>query len=294
MFPPDSVICRVNAEPVIMLGAGRALLLQLAHPHVAAGVAEHSDFQSNPFKRLQGTLEAMYTMVFGDRALAEGVGRRIRWIHDFVTGPAYQANDPANLLWVHATLLDTALGCYEQLVEPLSDADRETYYEEMTAIAEEFGCPRSAQPADVREFRSYFDEQVRTIGVTDVGRRLARDVVTPTLPLGLHVPLGPALALQRLLAVGTTPAPLREQFGFRWDERKQRRLDRVHAAVRRTNRVVPRAARVAPVQVHGRLLLHQAAKHVRQFDARQRVSSVSGGAGAQQLADVLGSEELGG
>ncbi|HZQ88107.1 MAG TPA: oxygenase MpaB family protein [Acidimicrobiales bacterium] len=273
MFLPDSVIRRVNEEPVILFGAGRALLLQLAHPRVAAGVAEHSDFQSNPFKRLQGTLEATYTMVCGDRVLADGVGRRIRWIHDFVTGPAYQANDPANLLWVHATLLDTALGCYERLVAPLSPGDRETYYEEMAVVAEGFGCPRSAQPATVAEFEAYFAEQVRTIEVTDVGRRLASDVVRPTLPLGLHVPLGPALALQRLLAVGTLPPRLREQFGFTWDDRKQRRLDRFDALTRRTVRVLPRPARIAPINVYGRLLLHQAAKHVRQFDERQSIGA---------------------
>jgi len=291
MFPPSSVIRRVNEEPVILLGAGRALLLQLAHPHVAAGVAEHSDFQSNPFKRLQGTLEATYAMVCGDPALAAGVGRRIRWIHDFVTGPAYQANDPANLLWVHATLLDTALGCYERLVAPLSTGDRQTYYDEMAVVAEGFGCPRSAQPATIGEFETYFAEQVRTIEVTDAGRRLARDVVTPKLPLGLHVPLGPALALQRLLAVGTLPPRLREQFGFAWDNRHQRRLDRFDNVARRTVRVLPRPARIAPINIYGRLLLHQAAKHVRQFETRQ--ASVHAGARAHELADVLGGEELG-
>ncbi|MEY2477594.1 MAG: hypothetical protein QOG87_2909 [Actinomycetota bacterium] len=269
VFPPDSVIRRVNAEPVIILGAGRALLLQLAHPNVAAGVAEHSDFQSNPFKRLRGTLEATYAMVYGDRALADGVGRRIRWVHDFVTGPTYAANDPANLLWVHATLLDTALGCYERLVRPLGVDERETYYEEMTEVAAGFGCPRGAQPADYAAFQAYFEDQVATIEVTDTGRRLARDIVRPTLPLHLHVPLAPALALQRLLAVGTLPSRLRDQFVFPWDGAKQRRLDRVHAAVRRSNKLLPYGVRVAPVHLHGRYLLHAARKHVAEFDARR-------------------------
>lgn len=267
------MIRTVNQEPAILLGAGRALLLQLAHPHVAAGVDEHSEFQRNPFKRLQGTLEATYTMVFGPRDLAEGVGRRIRWIHDFVTGPAYRANDPANLLWVHATLLDTALGCYEQLVAPLSAADRETYYQEMSVVAERFGCPRREQPATYAEFAAYWEEQITTIEVTDTGRRLAQDIVRPRLPLRLDVPLGPALALQRLLAVGTTPPPLREQFGFEWDERSQRRLERVHGTVRRANRVVPRAVRVAPVHLYGRVHLWQARRHVAAHDGR--VTSVT-------------------
>lgn len=268
-FPPSSVIRRVSDEPAILFGAGRALLLQLAHPHVAAGVDEHSDFQSNPFKRLQGTLEAVYTMVYGTAELAEGVGRRVRWIHDFVASPVYRANDPANLLWVHATLLDSALGCYERIVRPLSAAERDEYYEQMTVVAERFGCPRSEQPADLAAFRAYWDEQVRTIEVGDVGRRLARDVIEPKLPLSLHVPLAPALSVQRLVAVGTLPAPIREGFGFAWDDRSQRRLDRVHAVARASTRVLPRPVRVAPTHLHGRLLLANARRHVAGFDARE-------------------------
>ena len=251
-----------------MFGAGRALTLQLAHPHVAAGVDEHSDFQRNPFKRLRGTLEAVYAMVYGTEELAHGVGRRIRWIHDFVVSSAYRANDPDNLLWVHATLLDSALSCYEHLVAPLAPHDVETYYQEMTIVAEAFGCPRSAQPPDYPAFRAYWDEQVATITVTDTGRQLAADILRPALPLKLHVPLAPALGLQRLVAVGTTPPPLREQFGFAWDAELQQRLERVHAFVRRSNAVVPRGVRVAPIHLHGRLLLHQARKHVAAFDAK--------------------------
>ena len=266
-FPKGSVIRRINEEPAIVFGAGRALLLQLAHPNVAAGVDEHSDFQHNPFKRLQGTLEAVYTMVYGDRELALGVGRRVQWIHTFVTSPAYRANDPANLLWVHATLLDSALACYERLVHPLSPSDLETYYQEMTAIAEAFGCPRREQPTDYGEYRAYFEEQVATLEVTDVGRRLAADIVRPKLPLKLHVPLAPPLAAFRLVSIGTLPDRLREHFGFAWDERQQRRLDRLHQAVRATFRAMPRPLRVAPSHLNGRLLLRRARKHVAEFDA---------------------------
>lgn len=267
-FPPTSVIRWVNDEPAIMFGAGRALLLQLAHPHVAAGVDEHSDFQHNPLKRLQGTLEAVYSMVYGPAELADGVGRRVRWIHDFVASPAYRANDPNNLLWVHATLLDSALGCYERLVRRLSGDEVETYYQQMTVVAERFGCPRSAQPADYAAFRTYWDEQIQSLQVTEVGRRLGRDVIEPVLPLALHVPLRPLLAIQRLVAVGTLPETIRDGFGFSWDDRSQARLDRIHRVARSYSRVVPRAVRVAPVHLHGRLLLAQARRHVAQFEAR--------------------------
>jgi uncharacterized protein (DUF2236 family) len=268
-FPTGSAIRRFSDEPAIMFGAGRALLLQLAHPHVAAGVDEHSDFQRNPFKRLQGTLEAVYTMVYGTEALAEGVGRRVRWIHGFVRSDTYAADDPANLLWVHATLLDTAIGCYERLVRPLSDAERAAYYDDMTVVAERFGCPRDQQPEDYAAFRSYWDEQVRTITVTDTGRRLAHDVIEPRLPLRLHVPLAPALSVQRLVAIGTLPPSIRSQLGYSWDARRQRRLDRLESLARASSRVVPKPVRVAPAHLHGRLLLAQARKHVAAFDARQ-------------------------
>lgn len=272
-FPADALIRHVSDEPAIGFGAGRALLLQIAHPHVAAGVAEHSDFTDHPFKRLQGTLEAVYTMVYGDADLAEAVGRRVQWIHGFVTSPVYRANDPANLLWVHATLLDSALSCYERLVRPLSDGERETYYEEMAVIAERFGCPRTEQPANYAAFREYFAEQVEAMEVTDVGRRLSADVLAPKLPAKLHVPLAPLLAVQRLVAIGTLPEPIRRRFGFSWDERRQRRLDRVHAAARAYHRAVPRQVRITPTHLQGRFLLAQARRHVAAWE--EKVGSAS-------------------
>jgi uncharacterized protein (DUF2236 family) len=261
-FPRDSVIRRVNAEPALFLAAGRALLLQLAHPAVAQGVADHSDFQSNPFRRLQGTLEATYAVVYGSEALAAAVGRRIQHIHDFVTGASYQANDPANLLWVHATLTDSALRAYTDMVEDLSPADAATYYREMMLVAEVFGLPAVDQPASLGEFRAYVDEMVRTLRVSDEGRRLGNDVLYPSLPAGLRMALAPALALNRLVAVGTTPEPLREQFGFAWDRRREQRLALVQSSAARAFGLAPRAMRTTPGWLNGRLLLWQAARHV--------------------------------
>ncbi len=262
LFARDSVIRRVNAEPALFLAAGRALLLQLAHPAVARGVADHSDFQSNPFRRLQGTLEATYAVVFGSEELATAVGRRIRRIHDFVTGAGYRANDPPNLLWVHATLTDSALRAYTDLVEELSPADAGTYYREMTRVAEVFGLPVAEQPADLAPFRDYFDEMVATLRVSDAGRRLGRDVLYPSLPAGLGVALAPALALNRLVAVGTTPEPLREQFGFPWDRCREQQLVRVRSTASRLFAVTPRPVRTTPGWLNGRLLLWQAGRRV--------------------------------
>ena len=272
MFPSDSVIRRVSAEPALLFGAGRALLLQLAHPAVAQGVHDHSEFKRNPFARLQGTLEAVNAIVFGPEELAAGVGRRVRWIHDFVSGTGYAANDPANLLWVHATLLDTALRCYEDLVEPLTASDAEAYYSEMMRVALVFGLALEDQPSTLAAFRTYFDDTVASIVVSDVGRDLASFIVDPTLPLHLHVPMRPLLQTQRVVSVGTLPPSLREQLGFEWGAREQARLERVEWRMRTVFRLAPRALRTAPTRLNGVQLLWMADRHVRQFDARQRAA----------------------
>jgi uncharacterized protein (DUF2236 family) len=274
-FPKGSVVRRVNIEPAIMFGAGRALLLQLAHEAVAQGVDDHSDFKGNPFKRLLGTLEAMYAQVNGSEDLARGVGRRIQWIHDFVVGPTYRANDPANLLWVHATLADTALRCYTELVGPLSAEDEETYYQEMTRVAEAFGLERADQPATLADFRAYVDETVASIDVTPIGRDLARFILDPTLPFKLHIPFTPLLAIQRLFTLGSLPASIRDQLGVAWDARSQERYERAQRRVRGVFRAIPRPVRTLGPRVNGVLLLWLAQRHVDQFEAKQRERSLA-------------------
>lgn len=268
MFPPDSVIRRVNAEPALFLGAGRALLLQLAHPAVAQGVQDHSEFKKNPFKRLQGTLEATYAAVFGPRDLAEGVGRRIQRIHDYVTGPSYRANDPDNLMWVHATLVDTALGCYEDFAGRLSAPDAEAYYQEMKTVAELFGVPVSAQPLTLADFRSYFDAEVAGMQVTDVGRDLASFIVDPVLPLRLDVPFSPLLRLQRRMTIGRLPASLREQFGFAWTAADQRAYRATERRTRRLYQAVPRPVRTSTTRVQGVFLLRLAERKTQPVSSR--------------------------
>ena len=54
LYGPASEAWRLNREAMLLLGAGpRALLLQIAHPLVAAGVADHCDFRTDPWRRLR-------------------------------------------------------------------------------------------------------------------------------------------------------------------------------------------------------------------------------------------------
>ena len=76
LFGPDSLTWRVNREGALLLGGGRALLLQVAHPLVAAGVSQHSNYREDPFGRLYRTLDTVTTIVFGSASDAKAVAAR--------------------------------------------------------------------------------------------------------------------------------------------------------------------------------------------------------------------------
>src|SRR4029077_8097333 len=110
LYGPGSEAWRLNREAMLLLGAGpRALLLQIAHPAVAAGVNDHSDFRADPWRRLAGTLRSYLTIVYGSTAAARAEIRRLNTLHRGITGPGYAARDPELALWVHATLVDSTM-----------------------------------------------------------------------------------------------------------------------------------------------------------------------------------------
>lgn len=245
ILPPDAVARRLGKEPILILGGGRALLMQLAHPLVARGVAEHSTFESDPWSRLVSTLDAVYTIVFGTRAEAEQTAAVVSAVHDRVTGDGYQANDPELLLWVHATLIDTALRMHARFLTPLSRRDAARYYEESMLVAGMFGVPLDAQPPDLPAFRAYVRDMVGSLQVSEEARRVARGVLHPRAPWMAE----PVFEVGRQLTVGLLPRPLREQYGFTWDRNRKVALLAAQLASRQVLPRVPAVLRHAPTAV---------------------------------------------
>src|ERR1700752_528734 len=134
LYSEDSIKRRVNRENILLLGGGRARLMQLAHPKVAGGGDEHSDFRSHPVRRLRRTVRMTMAIVFGDRQSAEAAARAVNRVHGRVRGEDYHAMDPDLLLWVHATLVDSALVTYETFVRKLTPRDREDFYQESKVL----------------------------------------------------------------------------------------------------------------------------------------------------------------
>jgi uncharacterized protein (DUF2236 family) len=213
---------------MLLLGAGpRALLLQLAHPAVAAGVADHSDFRTDPWRRLAGTLRSYLTVVYGTTGAARAEVRRLNTLHRDITGPGYAARDPELALWVHATLIDSTIAVADAWLEPISPAARAAYYEETRPIGRAFGVPDRLLPADVDAFEAYVAGMLGTGGavrVSPVARELAGVVLHPPLrPLARWLGFVPAEAYAWTLwpSVGLLPPSVREDYGLRWGARER-------------------------------------------------------------------------
>jgi len=201
-----------------MLGGGRALLMQAAHPLVAAGIVDHSRYREEPWRRLARTMTALYTIVFGGRAEADRMGAIVQAVHRRVVGERdgrrYSAADPELMLWVHSTLVDTGLAMYETYVAPVAPVVAEEFYEQMKTVATVFGAPPDVHPRTLADFRAYQREMLAT-GTLRVGAdalAVAQSVLEPPVPLALR----PALRALVLANVGLLPEPLREQYGLSW------------------------------------------------------------------------------
>ena len=236
---------RVNRENVLLLGGGRALLMQLAHPKVAAGVDEHSDFRSKPVRRLRRTIRMTMAIVFGDRETAQAAARAVNKVHGRVRGSDYNALDPELLLWVHATLFDTSLVTYETFVQPLTPAEREELYQDFKLLGELLLVPREAFPARLQDFAAYLKAMVDDgpVRVNEQARALGALVMRPRLRL---VP-GPAMVPFEVVTAGLLAPTLRKQYGLPWGPAQQRAFRLAVAAVPRVVKLTPPILRVWPL-----------------------------------------------
>jgi uncharacterized protein (DUF2236 family) len=256
-FGPCSLIWRIDREAAIFLGAARALLLQLAHPWVAAAITEHSQALADPIGRFHRTFGIVFRMVFGTLEQALSAARELHRRHagiagilpetvgPFPAGSPYRANDIAALRWVHATLIDTALLLHELTLAPLAPAEREAYYGDARLFAALFGIPAERLPADWQEFSAYRDAMLRSdiLSVSNAARQIA-EAIFAGAPGRVRIP-----SWYRALTLQILPLPLRDGFHFVYGAAERRAADRALARLRWMYPAVPRCLRyVGPYQ----------------------------------------------
>ncbi|MDI6104712.1 oxygenase MpaB family protein [Actinoplanes sp. NEAU-A12] len=222
LFDDSAVIRRVAREGFLLAGGGRATLLQIAHPGVAQGVYDHSDFAERPLDRLRTTMSYVFGVLFGTVAEGRAISRAVAAIHRKVTGPGYRADDPGLQVWVNATLYDTAVLLYQRVFGPLTPAELDECFRQYSVLATSIGCPEDAWPADRAAFTAYWDRTVDTLRVGDEAREIAAALMRPR---NIPIVLRPARPLNRLVTVGLLPEPIRAQYGFSWSAPRQRLFD---------------------------------------------------------------------
>ena len=257
VFGPDSVTWQVHRETAMFLGAGRALLLQLAHPWVSASIADQSKVFADPLGRFHRTFNIVFTMVFGTREQAIAVARRLYRRHvavegvlpeaagPFAAGSRYLANEVDALRWVHATLVDTAMQSHDMLLPALPEELRERHWTEARLFAGLFGIPQEVLPPDRASFEAYVAAMVESdvLTVSAAARDIAQRIFS-----GAATWVGPP-QWYRALTAQMLPERLRVAFGLPFGEAERRSAARARTWLRRAYPLLPARLRtVGPYQ----------------------------------------------
>ncbi len=257
---PDSVAWQVVGDRRLLLGAGTALLLQVAHPVIGAGVHDHSRYVEDPWGRLDRTIDSLLRQVFGGReAIAEA--ERLREMHKAIKGvdhhgARYHALTPEAYWWVHGSTFWTTVRMQEVFVRPLSHREKQRLYAEWRCLGLLLGLREHHMPADLESFETYFDDVVanrlednHTVREL-LGSITMRDTPPPPwwfLPEALWRPVRPAGGnVLTLCATGLLPPVLRDRLSLKWTDEDERRLQRLGAVTRATVNRIPARLRLYP------------------------------------------------
>ncbi len=268
IFGPHSATWRISRESAVFLGAGRAALLQLAHPWVAAALDQHSTVLDKPIARFHNTFRVVFTMIFGTSGQACRAARSLYQMHTMITGDLpttvagyekgsrYQALQVPALLWVYATLIESAVIAYESVLPPLTDQERAAYYAESKILAGLFGLPRDALPADWPAFDAYIAAMCasQALGVSDRSRFMAQRIMTGS-GSWVHVP-----RWYQALTTGWLPPRFRDEFALSFGPAEQSSAKKARAWLPRIYAKLPSTLRyVGPYrEAQARLANHKA------------------------------------
>jgi uncharacterized protein (DUF2236 family) len=256
IFGPESISWRVSRESALFLGAGRAALLQLAHPWVTASLAEHSSVMHDPIKRFHNTFRVVFTMVFGTLDQALAAARHLHSLHTRIRGAMtedvarwkrgahYEANEIAALRWVFATLVESAVLAHDCVLPPLTAAERDQYYYEWKTLAALFGLPASALPEDWAAFAGYCgamqsssDPAMSELGVNDTARAMAHNLLNGA-GSWIHLPYW-----YRALTTEWMPEQFRQEFALPFGVAQQQAAARARRRLPAIYRRLPSAIR---------------------------------------------------
>ena len=257
LYGPDSMIWKVTGLGAPAgFGAGRALLLQVAHPWVTAGIDQHSEVRNDPLGRARRTFYHISSMVYGSIPQAMASANRVRDIHEEIDGKMteqagafdydseYRANEISAMIWVHATLWETVVHMYEKMEHELTPEEKDQFYEETKLFAMLFGIPESALPATWNDFMAYNEAMWASpqLTVTPNALQLKKDLFDPK-SIWMIVPLWG----QEIITAAELPPRIREQYQMKYGWWQKMNYGWMRAAVWTAEVMLPKNLERHPV-----------------------------------------------
>lgn len=252
----SSPVWRYSGDIRLLAGSGYALLLQVSHPTVGAGVSQYSDFKSDPWGRLLRTLDYAYAMTYAGPEIAAEVGARVRKMHRGIKGTKpdgepYHALEPEAYAWVHATLADGVVRGHRLLGRAMDESEVDDYWRDWRRVGRLVGVRSRDLPETWPEFEDYFETMANErLELTDAVEDVLESLDSPTKPplrflsdTGWKVASFPAIKSTRLTTAGLLPAVLRRRFGIEWTQKEERRFHALAKASRASSAVMPKALR---------------------------------------------------
>lgn len=219
-FDDSSILREVHRERVLALSGGRSLLMMAAHPVAWQGFFRSTASLHEPYERLQRAAVVLQTITWGERARADRMCAHVRAAHrgargTLPDGTPYRADDPELLLWILASIVDSALLVFERWVRPLDDAERERYWQDWRLVGKLFAIPYGRSPRTYDDFRAYVQHMVdHELDVVPEARALSRKIVLePPVPW----PYRPLIEVANVVTAGTLPPRVRRMYGLSWD-----------------------------------------------------------------------------
>ena len=252
VLSPDSPAHQVTGDIRLYLGAGYALLMQVSHPTVGAGVRDHSTFAEDPWGRLMRTMDYLYLITLSGQESA-AVGRRVRELHKSIKGAnpdgsRYHALEPEAYAWVHATLIEATVRARKRFIGPMARYEVDAFYDAWMPLGRLLGVRPGDLPDDWDGFRDYFqtmshDRLERNETVDKVVKTLAAKEPPPIPGVRRLWPvlrLAPARSM-KVSTIGLLRPFLRERFGLRWSRRDAFDLRLMSAASRAASPLLPKS-----------------------------------------------------
>jgi uncharacterized protein (DUF2236 family) len=233
------------------------VILQLSWPGVGYGVMNsrvHSgSAMKHPFKRGRTTFTYLAVALLGteeDRtAYRKAVNGQHSQVYSRPGEPVeYRAMDPRLQTWVAACLYYGTVDMRVKMHGPMSDPEADALYAYCARFGTTLQMPADAWPADRAAFERYWEHGVAEASIDPAVREFLMELTTlQNFPAFIRKPLSRFVVF---VTTGFLPPPFRQAMQLPWNDRQQRRFDRLMRRLGALESRLPRAIRIFPFNLY--------------------------------------------